>query len=220
MQVHVRHLGIQPYTTAWQAMREFTDARDQTTADELWLVEHPSVFTLGRNGSPDHILQAGDIPVVESDRGGQVTYHGPGQLVVYTLLDLQRLGIGVKTLIHGLEHALVRTLAGFGIRGEPLAGAPGVYVDGAKIASLGLRVRKGCSFHGLSLNVDMDLEPFQRINPCGYAGLRVTSLAGLGVDIPMAQVATALITEITREFGYSGNKPISGISPRAKRSCW
>lgn len=169
--------GLQDYPATWAAMRAFTDTRDATTPDELWLLEHPPVFTLGQAGRPEHLLAPGAIPVIQTDRGGQVTYHGPGQLVAYLLLDLRRAGIGVKRLVERLEQAVIDLLAGHGIQAERRTDAPGVYVTGAKIASLGLRVRNGCCYHGLALNVDMDLEPFGRINPCGYAGLAVTQLA-------------------------------------------
>jgi lipoyl(octanoyl) transferase len=204
----VRSLGLQDYSQTWQAMRDFTDGRGAETADELWLLEHHPVYTLGRNGDPSHILRANGIPVVESDRGGQVTYHGPGQLVAYTLFDLQRLGIGVKSLVHGLERAVVRTLAGYGIQSEPREDAPGVYVAGAKIASLGLRVRNGRSFHGLSLNVAMDLAPFEAINPCGYPGLAVTQMSDLGVEVGLEEVALSVIDQVGREFGY---REVGGI---------
>jgi len=160
-------------------MRAFTDTRDLNTTDEIWLVEHPPVFTLGLNGKAEHILNAGDIPIVKCDRGGQVTYHGPGQLVVYTLLDLKRLKLGVKQLVTRLEQAVIDFLSSQHINAARKANAPGVYVDGAKIAALGLRVRRGCSYHGLSLNVDMDLKPFSRINPCGYEGLVSVQLRDL-----------------------------------------
>lgn len=185
-------------------MREFTEARDAETTDEVWLVEHPPVYTLGRNGDPAHILGPGNIPIVESDRGGQVTYHGPGQLVAYTLFDLNRLGVGVRSLVTGLENAVIDTLSQYGIRSEARRDAPGVYVEGKKIASLGLRIRNGCSYHGLSLNVDMDLSPFSAINPCGYAGLEVTQLADLGARVGVLEVAVALVGGVVRAFGYAG----------------
>lgn len=201
--LRLKHLGQQDYLETWAAMREFTDARDEETLDEIWLVEHPPVYTLGRNGDPAHILHAGDIPIVESDRGGQVTYHGPGQLVAYVLFDLNRLGIGVRSLVTGLENAVINTLSQYGIKAQARRDAPGVYVSDKKIASLGLRVRKGCSYHGLSLNVDMDLSPFGLINPCGHPGLEVTSLKGLGVPVRPLEVAVPLVSGIMREFSYS-----------------
>ena len=174
--LRLRRLGRVDYAACLAAMQDFTDRRDAATPDELWLVEHPPVFTLGLAGKPQHVLDAGDIPVVHCDRGGQVTYHGPGQVVLYTLLDLKRADIGIKALVSTLEQAVIDLLATLGIAGERRAGAPGVYVAGAKIAALGLRVRRACCYHGLSLNVAMELAPFDRINPCGYAGLAVTDL--------------------------------------------
>jgi lipoyl(octanoyl) transferase len=194
----VRRLGLREYEPTWRAMREFTDRRGPDTCDELWLLEHPPVFTLGQAASPAHLLNPGDIPVIRVDRGGQVTYHGPGQLVAYLLLDLRRSGLGVKGLVRLLEQAVIDLLAGYGIASEPRADAPGVYVGGAKIASLGLRVRRGCSFHGLSLNVDSDLEPFSRINPCGYPGLAVTRLADLVGSVDSIRVGEDLAAEIAR----------------------
>jgi len=176
----VRRLpGLRDYQTTWDAMRAFTAARDAATPDEIWLLEHPPVFTLGQAGRPEHLLDPGTIPVIRTDRGGQVTYHGPGQLIAYVLFDLRRGGIGVKRLVHLLEQAVIDLLAARGISAAARPDAPGVYVDGAKIASLGLRVRQGCSYHGVALNVDLDLEPFGRINPCGYPGLKVTRVADL-----------------------------------------
>jgi lipoyl(octanoyl) transferase len=162
-------------------MQGVTAARDESTADEIWLLEHPPVFTLGQGGKPEHLLDPGDIPVVRIDRGGQVTYHGPGQAVIYLLLDLRRRGYGVKELVRRMEQAVIDLLAEHGVAAERRPGAPGVYVAGAKIAALGLRVRAGCCYHGLAFNVDMDLEPFRRINPCGYPGLAVTQCRDLGI---------------------------------------
>ena len=173
----VRELGLVDYLPTLDAMRQFTDARCADSPDELWLLQHPSVFTQGQAGKREHVLAPGDIPVIQVDRGGQVTYHGPGQWVLYLLLDLRRTHRGVRDLVDVIEQSIVQLLADYGIAASGKAGAPGVYVADAKIASLGLRVRHGCSYHGLALNVDMDLEPFQRINPCGYAGLQVTSMA-------------------------------------------
>ncbi len=172
----IRYLGEVDYQNTWQKMQDFTDTRQADTADELWLLQHPPVYTLGKNGKPEHVLDPADIPVINSDRGGQVTYHGPGQIVVYTLLDLNRLKIGVRQLVTVLEQSIIDLLADYGVASNARRDAPGVYVNDAKIAALGLRVRRGCSFHGLALNVDMDLEPFARINPCGYEGLEVTQL--------------------------------------------
>ncbi|MFQ8717944.1 MAG: lipoyl(octanoyl) transferase LipB [Enterobacter hormaechei] len=172
----VRHLGLQPYEPVSQAMHEFTDMRDDTTPDEIWLVEHLPVFTQGQAGKAEHLLMTGDIPVIQSDRGGQVTYHGPGQQVMYVLLNLKRRKLGVRELVTLLEQTVVNTLAEYDIDAHPRADAPGVYVGEMKICSLGLRIRKGCSFHGLALNINMDLTPFQRINPCGYAGMEMTQM--------------------------------------------
>ncbi|MCG5127129.1 lipoyl(octanoyl) transferase LipB [Enterobacter mori] len=172
----VRHLGLQPYEPVSQAMHDFTDSRDETTPDEIWLVEHLPVFTQGQAGKAEHLLMTGDIPVIQSDRGGQVTYHGPGQQVMYVLLNLKRRKLGVRELVTLLEQTVVNTLAEYGIDAHPRADAPGVYVGEMKICSLGLRIRKGCSFHGLALNINMDLAPFLRINPCGYAGMEMTQM--------------------------------------------
>lgn len=179
MSIIVRELGLQPYQQVWQDMQLFTDQRIDSTEDELWLLQHPPVYTLGKNGKPEHILNSQGIPVIKSDRGGQVTYHGPGQLIVYTLLDLNRMHIGVRELVTRIENSVIKLLQDYDISANARKDAPGVYVDGRKIAALGLRVRKGRSFHGLALNVDMDLEPFARINPCGYEGLEVTQLSEL-----------------------------------------
>lgn len=172
----VRHLGLQPYEPISRAMHEFTDSRDDATPDEIWLVEHLPVFTQGQAGKAEHLLMTGDIPVIQSDRGGQVTYHGPGQQVMYVLLNLKRRKLGVRELVTLLEQTVVNTLAEYGIDAHPRADAPGVYVGEMKICSLGLRIRKGCSFHGLALNINMDLTPFRRINPCGYAGMEMTQV--------------------------------------------
>ncbi|MDI3361242.1 MULTISPECIES: lipoyl(octanoyl) transferase LipB [Lelliottia] len=172
----VRHLGLQPYEPVSQAMHDFTDSRDETTPDEIWLVEHLPIFTQGQAGKAEHVLVPGDIPVIQSDRGGQVTYHGPGQQVMYVLLNLKRRKLGVRELVTLLENTVVNTLAEYGIDAHPRADAPGVYVGEMKICSLGLRIRKGCSFHGLALNINMDLSPFLRINPCGYAGMEMTQM--------------------------------------------
>tara|TARA_B100000446_G_scaffold27267_1_gene22416 strand:- start:11238 stop:12053 length:816 start_codon:yes stop_codon:yes gene_type:complete len=195
----VRHLGMQDYRSVWRAMSNFTDQRDSDTADELWLVEHPPVFTQGQAGKAEHLLMPGDIPVVQVDRGGQVTYHGPGQLVGYPLIDLRRKGIGVRDLVTHTESTIVDTLAELGIEAYPKPDAPGVYVNEAKIASLGFRIRKGCSYHGLSLNVDMDLNAFQRINPCGYQGLQMLRTVDLSEDERAGSV-TALEPLIVQHF--------------------
>ena len=187
-------------------MKGFTDTRDAATVDELWLLQHPPVFTLGQAGSPSHILDAGDIEVLRTDRGGQVTYHGPGQLVGYLLMDVQRQRLGVKQMVCNVEQALVQVLETSGIRARANPEAHGVYVSDRKIAALGLRVRKGCTYHGFSLNVDMDLEPFTRINPCGYAGLAVTDMAREGVKMEIHQVEDLVIKQLCRVFGYHGSE--------------
>lgn len=191
-----RHLGRVEYEPTWRAMQAFTSARTPDTPDELWLVEHPPVFTLGQAGKREHVLTDIGIPVVAIDRGGQVTYHGPGQVVVYVLLDLRRRGYGVKELVNRLEQAVIDLLAGFGVAASRLDGAPGVYVNGAKIAALGLRIRNGCSYHGLALNVDMDLTPFSAINPCGYEGLAVTQTRDLGVKLGAGELGEALVERL------------------------
>lgn len=185
----VKWLGRVPYEPTWRAMQSFTDGRTADTPDELWLLEHDPVYTLGMNADRAHVLAAGDVPVVQIDRGGQVTYHGPGQLVVYPLFDVRRLGLGVRALVSALELAVIDQAAGYGIVAECRANAPGVYVDGAKLASVGLRVRRMGSYHGLALNVDMDLAPFANINPCGYVGLQMTQLRSLGGPSDVQQVA-------------------------------
>ena len=182
-------------------MQAFTDRRDATTPDEIWLVEHDPVFTLGQAGRPEHVLAAGDIPVLHVDRGGQVTYHGPGQIVAYPLLDLRRLKIGVRDYVCRIEQAVIDTLGEWNIEGRRRDGAPGVYVGDAKIAALGIRVRRGCTFHGLAFNIGMDLEPFGRINPCGYAGLEVVSMADLGGPAGMAPVQQVLLQALAANFG-------------------
>lgn len=198
---HVRQLGRRAYTPVWHAMQAFTDTRTEATPDELWVVEHDPVFTLGQAGRAEHVLAAGDIPVLHVDRGGQVTYHGPGQLVLYPLLDLRRLGIGVRDYVHHLEQAVIDLLGDWNIDAARRCGAPGVYVNDAKVMALGIRVRRGCTFHGLAFNVAMDLEPFARINPCGYAGLQVTSVADLGGPSGLDVAAPALLAHVAREFG-------------------
>jgi lipoyl(octanoyl) transferase len=195
-----RRLGLVPYEPTWRAMQRFTDARDSATADELWLLEHPPVFTLGMAGKREHVLAPGDIPVVQSDRGGQVTYHGPGQLVIYPLLDLKRAGLGVRDLVSALERAVIGYVSGLGIEAHSRRDAPGVYVAERKLASIGLRIRRGASYHGIALNVDMDLEPFRRINPCGYAGLEMTQLADLVADVSVDAVVDGLEPWLLREL--------------------
>ena len=189
----VRHLGLQPYEPVSQAMHDFTDSRDDTTPDEIWLVEHLPVFTQGQAGKAEHLLMTGDIPVIQSDRGGQVTYHGPGQQVMYVLLNLKRRKLGVRELVTLLEQTVVNTLAEYGIDAHPRADAPGGYVGEMKICSLGLRIRKGCSFHGLALNINMDLGPFLRINPCGYAGMEMTQVSALSAGAQLEAIQPRLV---------------------------
>lgn len=196
-----RFAGLRDYAPTLGAMRDFTDRRGPETPDELWLLEHPPIFTLGQAGRAVHLLATGEIPVCRSDRGGQVTYHGPGQLVAYLLLDLRRAGLGVRHLVTLLEAAAIELLSDCGIQAERRPGAPGVYVAGAKIAALGLRVRNGCCYHGLALNVDLDLAPFGRIDPCGYAGLQVTRLSDLCPDAGLERTAVALADILARRLG-------------------
>lgn len=199
--MQARHLGRVDYEPTWRAMQDFTAARIDSTPDELWLLEHPPVFTLGLNAKPEHLLSPGDIPVVQIDRGGQVTYHGPGQLVAYVLLDLTRRHLGVQRLVQHMEQAVIDLLAEQGVAAAGRRDAPGVYVDGAKIAALGLRVKRGRSYHGLALNVDMDLEPFSRINPCGYPGMQVTQLHDLGISLDLNAVSAQLESHLRRLLG-------------------
>lgn len=198
----LQRLGCVQYLPTLERMRAFTDARSEATPDELWLLQHPPVFTQGQAGRAQHVLAPGDIPVVQADRGGQVTYHGPGQWVVYLLIDLRRRQLGVRDLVSAIERSCVRLLSDFGIEAAPEPAAPGVYVAGEKIASLGLRVRHGCSYHGVALNVDMDLEPFTRINPCGYSGLQVTSMARLldSRELDVDDVGERLLAALVREL--------------------
>ncbi len=196
--IAVRRLGCVEYVPTWQAMQQFTAGRGTDTQDEIWLLEHPPVYTLGQAGKPEHVLDAGDIPVVKIDRGGQVTYHGPGQVIAYLLIDLHRRGIKVRELVSAMEEAVIRLLAGYGIEAARQPGAPGVYVAAAKIAALGLRVKQGRSYHGVSLNVNMGLAPFTGINPCGYSGMKVTQLADFGVADTPDQVALKLAEELKR----------------------
>lgn len=215
MLLTARHLGLADYQTVWDSMRGFTDTRTETTPDEIWFLEHPRVFTQGQAGKAEHVLAPGDIPVIQVDRGGQVTYHGPGQIVGYLLIDLRRRKLGIRELVTAIENALVAVLANYGIAAANKPDAPGVYLTdaaldgtsygtgaGAKIASLGLRVRKGCTFHGLALNVDMDLEPFARINPCGYSGLQVTQMCEWAATPPLPQLETELLAALCAELDY------------------
>ncbi len=196
----VRRSGLVDYEPTWRAMQAFSATRDSNTPDELWLVEHPPIYTLGLAGKTEHLLRATDIPVVKTDRGGQITYHGPGQAVVYLLLNLTRRGLKVRELVRYIEQAAIATLADYGLHGERLSGAPGVYVAGAKIAALGLRVKGGCCYHGIALNVDMELAPFTAINPCGYAGMRVTQLRDLGVDLDTRTAGEVLAAHLARNL--------------------
>ncbi|MFC2277793.1 MAG: lipoyl(octanoyl) transferase LipB [Cardiobacterium hominis] len=196
MQIH--NLGLRPYQEIWDAMRACTAARDADSADQIWLVQHPPVYTQGQAGKPEHLLAPGDIPVIQIDRGGQITYHGPGQTVMYLLLDLRRAGIGIRALVSLIEESVIGYLQELGIRAQSRIDAPGVYVDGKKIASLGLRVRGGCTYHGVALNVDMDLEPFSRINPCGLVGMQMTQLRDLGVALDADAAGTALAARFQR----------------------
>jgi lipoyl(octanoyl) transferase len=207
----IRHLGLAAYEPTWRAMQRLTDERTQETADEIWFVEHPPVFTLGLNASREHLLNTGDIDIVQIDRGGQVTYHGPGQLVVYPLLNLRRLKLGVRDLVVALENAVIDYAAERGVTAAGSRQAPGVYVDGAKLASIGLRIRRGASYHGMSLNVSMDLRPFERINVCGYQGLRVTRLNDLGVLDDVSTVAKDLTPHLLRRLGSERTRPYSAI---------
>lgn len=199
----IRNLGIQDYEPIWQAMQDFTANRDDSTPDELWCLEHPPVFTMGLNGKKEHLLSIKNIPVINIDRGGQVTYHGPGQLVIYTLIDLKRLNIGVKELVTIIEKSIIQLLKQYGIDAKGKENAPGVYVDDAKIAALGLRIKKDKSYHGLSLNIEMDLSPFQQINPCGYAGMAVTQIKDLKPELNLSHVKTDLITHLSKLLGYN-----------------
>ncbi len=199
--ITIRDLGRQTYEPLWRAMQSFTDERDEDTPDEIWFCEHEPVFTLGINSAAEHLLAPGDIPVVQIDRGGQVTYHGPGLLMIYPLIDLRRAGIGVRDLVTALERSVVDLAAEYGIVAVVRPDAPGVYVDGRKLASVGLRIRRGCSFHGMALNVDADLEPFSRINPCGFSDLEMTDLQRLGGDADLAVVRERLLPHLLRHLG-------------------
>jgi len=206
--LNIQRLGRQPYREVWDAMRAFTADRSGATPDEIWLVEHPPVFTLGLNGKSEHLLAPGDIPVIEVDRGGQVTYHGPGQVVAYLLLDLRRRRMGVRDAVSLMEASILGVLENHGVLGTLRPNAPGVYVDDAKVAALGLRVRRGCCYHGLSLNIDMDLEPFARINPCGYSGQPVTQLADLGIDLTAEAAGEAVLDSLSRRLDATAT-PVS-----------
>jgi lipoyl(octanoyl) transferase len=198
----VKKLGRQDYEPVWKAMHEFTDTRTEEDVDQIWLVEHNPVFTQGQAGKAEHVLNAGDIPVIQSDRGGQVTYHGPGQLVAYFLINIRRKKFGVRDLVTHIENLVINTLKAYNIESAARPDAPGVYVDGKKICSLGLRIRRGCSFHGLALNVDMDLSPFLRINPCGYQGMEMAQVSQLGGPSDLETVEQQLIQELVELLGY------------------
>jgi lipoyl(octanoyl) transferase len=204
----VRTCGLSDYVDTWRRMRRFTETRDDASRDELWLLEHPRIFTFGQAGRHEHLLDAGGIPVVDSDRGGQVTYHGPGQLIAYVLMDLRRRRLGVRRLVEGLEQCVIDLLAAEDVTGERRERAPGVYVSGKKICALGLRIRNGCSYHGLALNVDMDLEPFRRIEPCGFAGLEATQTRELGIPWDVAQAGRELVEAFTRQFAYRAHRDL------------
>ncbi len=198
MSAVARWLGRAAYVPTWRAMQRYTETRGPESPDEIWCLEHPPVYTLGMNADPSHVLAAGDVPVVRIDRGGQVTYHGPGQLVVYPLVDMRRAGLGVRQLVTALETALIALAAELGLESVARRDAPGVYVGGRKLASIGLRVRRGASYHGLALNVAMDLAPFSGINPCGYAGLEVVDLARLGIALDLEAAARRLVPQLWR----------------------
>jgi len=207
----IRDLGLVDYTSTWQRMQQFTDQRNDETVDEIWLLEHPPVFTQGQAGKAEHLLFPGDIPVVQVDRGGQVTYHGPGQLVAYVLLNIKRRNLGVRQLVNLIEQSMIDTLAQNQVTAYAKADAPGVYVDEKKVASLGLRVRKGCTFHGLALNVDMDLSPFSRINPCGYAGMQMVQSKDLGGPVSMQQAKQQLSAQLVKLLNVSEFQELTGF---------
>jgi lipoyl(octanoyl) transferase len=202
-QLNVRYLGLQNYPQVWQQMQQFTEQRNEETVDEIWLVEHPAVFTQGRTGKAEHLLLQSDIPVIQSDRGGQITYHGPGQLIAYLLINIRRKTLNIRTLVSIIEESLISLLADYHVNAYAKADAPGVYIKGKKIASLGLKIRKGCSFHGLALNVDMDLSPFAHINPCGYPGLQMTQCKDQGIGLSVNELAPLLIEKLNKRLKYS-----------------
>jgi len=202
----VRSMGREDYEPLWRRMQSFTDTRDESTPDEIWFTEHPPVFTLGLNASREHLLDAGDIPVVQVDRGGQVTYHGPGQLMIYPLVDLKRAKIGVRDLVTGLERSIVDLVADYGIEGKARKDAPGVYVDSRKIASVGLRIRRGASFHGMALNINVDLAPFSQINPCGFSDLEVTDLRSLGISTDRESLRAAVERNLLGHLGLQNEE--------------
>ena len=205
MKCIIKHYGTSPYQTTWEAMSAFTNNRTKDTLDEFWIVEHPSVYTQGQAGKAEHILQETQIPIVQTDRGGQITYHGPGQLIIYTLIDIKRHAMSIRQLVSLLENSVIDLLNDYAITASANPKAPGVYVDGAKICALGLRVRKGCAFHGLALNVAMDLSPFEAINPCGYPGMRVTQMSNFDPKIDINQISAQLMRHLMRHLGYNAS---------------
>lgn len=207
----LRELGTVDYTDTWHAMKDFTEQRNEQTPDEIWLLQHPRVFTQGQAGKAEHVLAPGDIPVIQVDRGGQVTYHGPGQLVGYLMIDLRRMGIGARDLVSRIENAIVATLAELNIESAPRPDAPGVYSGGKKIASLGLRIRHGRSFHGLALNIDMDLEPFQRINPCGYQGMEMTQVRNFADQPDFGHISSRMAHHLQQQLGYTSCHHATGF---------
>lgn len=207
----LRDLGQVDYTDTWQAMKDFTEQRSEQTPDEIWLLQHPRVFTQGQAGKAEHVLAPGDIPVIQVDRGGQVTYHGPGQLVGYLMIDIRRKGMGARDLVSRIENAIVATLAELEIESAPRADAPGVYTQGKKIASLGLRIRHGRSFHGLALNIDMELEPFQRINPCGYQGMQMTQVRDWVKNPDFGHISSRLAHHLQCQLGYTSGHQVTGF---------
>ncbi|RUO77216.1 lipoyl(octanoyl) transferase LipB [Idiomarina seosinensis] len=211
-QLIIRHLGRQEYEPVWHAMQDFTDRRTADSVDELWIVEHQPVFTQGQAGKQEHLLAPGDIPVVPVDRGGQVTYHGPGQLVIYFLLDIRRLSMGVRQLVNSIENTVVDMLADYRVQANARRDAPGVYVNGDKVCSLGLRIRRGCSFHGLALNVNMDMEPFSRINPCGLTGIKMVQTCDLGGPNDLAEASEVVVNHFVKNIGYQNTQFQTGLA--------
>ena len=199
----IKNLGLQSYLPVWQAMQDFSAQRKSDTNDEIWLLEHQPVFTLGKNGKAEHLLERSDIPLINIDRGGQITYHGPGQLIVYLLIDIKRRGLGVRRLVTLIEQSIINTLADYQLNAYAKKEAPGVYIDEAKIAAVGLRIKKGCSFHGLSLNISMDMTPFKTINPCGYKDLQIVQLADFIKDVQLSQVQEKLLSYLAKSMGYA-----------------
>lgn len=218
MQLTVRQLGLCDYLSTWEAMRRFTTDRGRGTVDEIWLLQHPPVYTLGLSGRTEHLLRATDIPVVHCDRGGQVTFHAPGQLIAYALLDLHRLGLGVTAIVNKLEQAIIDLLGEYSITATRTPHAPGVYIEEMKIASLGLRVRRGCTYHGAALNVDMDLKPFADINPCGYPDLKITKLSDHGVHENLSRIGQALIRQFQRQLGYNSVNRVPPVDEGAEHA--